>query len=88
MRRYTTTSLLRPRPTLRRATPKSSCATASACKPFPIAASSATTLRVTHYKKRTIIAFDVDSEQVSIIGVFYGGQDFESILKDDFEGDA
>lgn len=45
-------------------------------------------LRITHYKKRTIIAFDVDSEQVSIIGVFYGGQDFESILKDDFEDDA
>jgi plasmid stabilization system protein ParE len=26
-------------------------------------------LRITHYKKRAVIAFDVDAEQVSIIGV-------------------
>lgn len=37
-------------------------------------------LRITHYKKRTVIAFDVNAEQVSIIGVFYGGQDYETIL--------
>jgi plasmid stabilization system protein ParE len=38
-------------------------------------------LRVTNYKKRTIIAFEVDMEarQVSIIGLFYGGQDYETI---------
>lgn len=42
-------------------------------------------LRITNYKKRTVIAFDVDAEQVSIIGVFYGGQDYETILRDDFE---
>jgi plasmid stabilization system protein ParE len=40
-------------------------------------------LRVTHYKKRTVIAFDVDAEVVSIIGIFYGGQDYETILQDD-----
>jgi toxin ParE1/3/4 len=40
-------------------------------------------LRITNYKKRAVIAFAVDSEQVSIIGVFYGGQDYESILQDD-----
>ncbi len=35
-----------------------------------------------------MIAFDVDAAQVSIIGVFYGGQDYETILQDDhFEGD-
>jgi hypothetical protein len=45
-------------------------------------------LRLTHYKKRTIIAFAVDAEHVSIIGVFYGGQDYETILQDDFEGSA
>lgn len=44
-------------------------------------------LRITNYKKRTVIAFDVDSERVSIIGVFYGGQDYETILQDDFEDD-
>lgn len=42
-------------------------------------------LRVTHYKKRTIIAFDVDSDVVSIIGVFYGGQDYEASLGDNTE---
>ncbi len=40
-------------------------------------------LRITNYKKRTVIAFDVDAEQISIIGVFYGGQDYETILQDD-----
>ena len=39
-------------------------------------------LRLTHYKKRTVIAFDVDGECVSVIGVFYGGQDHETILRD------
>ena len=42
-------------------------------------------LRITNYKKRAVIAFDVDAEQVSIIGVFYGGQDYETTLQDDFE---
>lgn len=40
-------------------------------------------LRITNYKKRAVIAFDVDGELVSIIGVFYGGQDYETILQDD-----
>ena len=40
-------------------------------------------LRITNYKKRAVIAFDVDSEQVSILGVFYGGQDYEAELQDD-----
>ncbi|HUW99174.1 MAG TPA: hypothetical protein VMV40_10135 [Acidiferrobacter sp.] len=40
-------------------------------------------LRVTNYKKRAVIAFDVDAERVSIIGVFYGGQDYETVLQSD-----
>ena len=40
-------------------------------------------LRITNYKKRAVIAFDVDTEVVSIIGVFYGGQDYETVLHDD-----
>lgn len=40
-------------------------------------------LRITNYKKRAVIAFDVDTELVSIIGVFYGGQDYEAILQDE-----
>ncbi len=45
-------------------------------------------LRVTNYKKRAVIAFHVDAQQVSIIGVFYGGQDYEHILQDDAEDGA
>lgn len=44
-------------------------------------------LRITHYRKRTVIAFDVDTERVAIIGVFYGGQDYESILQETFDDD-
>jgi plasmid stabilization system protein ParE len=40
-------------------------------------------LRVTNYKKRAVIAFAVDAEQVSVIGVFYGGRDYEAILQDE-----
>jgi toxin ParE1/3/4 len=32
-----------------------------------------------------VIAFDVDAELVSIIGVFYGGQDYETVLQDEPE---
>ena len=40
-------------------------------------------LRVTNYKRRTAIAFEVGEEFVSIIGVFHGGQDYETILQTD-----
>ena len=42
-------------------------------------------MRTTNYKKRTIIAFAIDDKlaQVAIIGVYYGGQDYETILQDD-----
>jgi toxin ParE1/3/4 len=40
---------------------------------------------LTNYKGRTIIAFAVDSELVSIIGVFYGGQDYQTALQDDLD---
>jgi len=45
-------------------------------------------LRITNYKKRTAIAFDVHAEVVSIIGVFYGGQDYETMLHDDSDDGA
>ena len=32
-------------------------------------------LHITNYKGRTVVAFDVTAGLVSIIGVFYGGQD-------------
>lgn len=46
-------------------------------------------LRITNYKKRVVIAFEVGVEQVSVIGVFYGGEDYETVLHDDTdEGSA
>lgn len=36
-------------------------------------------------KKGVVIAFDVDADRVSIIGVFYGGQDFETVLQSDLD---
>ena len=38
-------------------------------------------LRITNYKKRAVIAFAVDAEMVAIIGVCFGGQDYESALR-------
>ena len=37
-------------------------------------------LRITSYRKRVAIAFHVDGDRVNIIGVFYGGQDYEATL--------
>lgn len=47
-------------------------------------------LRITNYKKRMVIAFAVDTgtRQVSILGLFYGGQNYETILQDDIDESA
>jgi len=39
-------------------------------------------LRITNHKGRTMIAYAVDdsAHQVSVIGVFYGGRDYETAL--------
>jgi toxin ParE1/3/4 len=37
-------------------------------------------LRITNYRASTVIAFAVFEEIVYIIGVFYGGQDYETVL--------
>jgi toxin ParE1/3/4 len=42
-------------------------------------------LRISNYKKRTAIAFSVESEQIIIIGIFYGGQDYETVLHADLD---
>ncbi len=44
-----------------------------------------TGLRITNYKKRAVIAFAVEAEQVSIIGIFYGGQNYETALQFDLD---
>ena len=38
-------------------------------------------LRVTNYKKRAVVAFAVVADVVSVIGVYYGGQNYESVLQ-------
>jgi toxin ParE1/3/4 len=42
-------------------------------------------LRITHYKRRAVVAFEVDesNDTVAILGVYYGGKDYESALGDD-----
>lgn len=42
-------------------------------------------VRITHYRKRAVIAFTVDSavQEVLILGIFYGGQDYETALRDE-----
>ena len=37
-------------------------------------------LRITNYRGRTVIAFAVQEDQPTILGVFYGGQDYETAL--------
>ncbi|HEX2887239.1 type II toxin-antitoxin system RelE/ParE family toxin [Vineibacter terrae] len=42
-------------------------------------------LRITSYRRRVVVAFLADeaSETVSIVGIFYGGQDYEARWLDD-----
>jgi len=37
-------------------------------------------LRMTNYKKHVAIAFQVQGNQVNIVSIFYGGQDYETLL--------
>lgn len=42
-------------------------------------------LRVTHHKGRILVAYSVDEDTrtVSVLGIFYGGQDYEAALSGD-----
>ena len=44
-------------------------------------------LRVTSFRRRVVVAFlvEIPGEIVSIVGVFYGGQDYENYLSEDKE---
>jgi len=37
-------------------------------------------LRMTNYRGRAVIAFAVEEDRLTILGVFYGGQDYETAL--------
>jgi toxin ParE1/3/4 len=39
-------------------------------------------LRITSYRKRVVIAFEVNADRVAVLGVFYGGQDDETSLQE------
>ena len=39
-------------------------------------------LRMTSYRKRVVIAYDVEDSLVTILGIFYGGQDYEAAFND------
>jgi len=40
-------------------------------------------LRITHCRGRTIIAFTIEADRVTILGVFHGGRDYETWLASD-----
>jgi toxin ParE1/3/4 len=40
-------------------------------------------LRITNFRRRTVIAFAVGGATVAILGIFHGGQDYESLLLDE-----
>ena len=42
-------------------------------------------LRTIGFRKRVTIAFDVTGDTITIIGIFYGGQDFESAMNSDIK---
>lgn len=37
--------------------------------------------RAVHWRRRVTIAFMVEETDVVVIGIFYGGRDFESLLE-------
>jgi hypothetical protein len=38
-------------------------------------------LRITNYRTRAVIAFEVDKDRVAIIGIFYGGRDDQALRR-------
>jgi plasmid stabilization system len=40
-------------------------------------------MRITNYEKRVTIVLSVKADLVSILGIYYAGQDYETILRDD-----
>ena len=42
-------------------------------------------IHITNYKGRVVIAFAIDATTVSILGLFYGGRDYERLLQSDLE---
>ena len=43
-------------------------------------------LRITNFRRRTVIAFAVHSQLVTVLGIFHGGQEYEDFLQGDEGG--
>jgi toxin ParE1/3/4 len=43
-------------------------------------------LRITNFRRRTVIAFAVHSMQVTVLGIFHGGREYEDFLQEDEDG--
>jgi len=43
-------------------------------------------LRITNYRKRTAIAFNIGEATVQILAIFHGGQDYEALLQENDDG--
>lgn len=39
-------------------------------------------LRITNFRRRTVIAFAAQGAQISILGLFHGGRNYEAILRE------
>jgi plasmid stabilization system protein ParE len=39
-------------------------------------------LRTVSFRKRVLVAYTVDDGQVLVLGIYYGGQDYESIVRE------
>jgi plasmid stabilization system protein ParE len=40
-------------------------------------------LRTTFFRRRVVIAYSVGAKAVTVLATFYGGQDYESLLRED-----
>lgn len=40
-------------------------------------------LRVTSFRRRVVIAYAVNANAITILGMFYGGQDYENLLREE-----
>lgn len=40
-------------------------------------------LRTTFFRRRVVIAYSVGAKTITVLAIFYGGQDYESLLRED-----
>lgn len=40
-------------------------------------------LRTTFFRRRVVIAYSAEAKTVTVLAIFYGGQDYEALLRDE-----